>query len=122
MRAAIAAFALPGEAIEAMLDARLTEIAPPDGFTLAAFERYAAESEGARLRLASRIAAGGQDLDRRPAHAPAGVALGASPHARRPAVQAGAGPTLFPVDVAERHGAAPQTSTPAGASAGVVAA
>ena len=44
LRAAISGFALPGEAIEAMLDARLTEIAPPDDFTLAAFERYAAES------------------------------------------------------------------------------
>ena len=75
LRAAIGAFALPGEAIEAMLDARLTEIAPPADFTFSAFELYAAESEGARLRLASRIAAGGEDLDGSEASAPAGLAL-----------------------------------------------
>ena len=40
-----------------------------------AFRAFADKSEGARLRLASRIAAGGQDLDPSDAHAPAGMAL-----------------------------------------------
>ena len=101
LRAAIAAFTLPGEAIEAMLDARLTEIAPPVDFTLAAFAIYAAESEGARLRLASRIAAGARDLDDAEASAPAGLALGLA----RMLAGLSSGATLFPADVAKRHGA-----------------
>ncbi len=87
-----------------MLDARLTEIAPPDDFTLAAFELYAAESEGARLRLASRIAAGGQDLDGAEASAPAGLALALARMLAGLRLSRGR-PTLFPADVAKRHGA-----------------
>jgi phytoene synthase len=118
LRAAIAAFALPGEAIEAMLDARLTEIAPPVDFTLAAFAIYAAESEGARLRLASRIAAGARDLDDAEASAPAGLALGLA----RMLAGLSSGATLFPADVAKRHGATRADFDAMRASAGVVAA
>ncbi len=118
LRAAIAAFALPGEAIAAMLDARLTEIAPPVDFTLAAFAIYAAESEGARLRLASRIAAGARDLDDAEASAPAGLALGLA----RMLAGLPSGPTLFPADVAKRHGATRADFDAMRASAGVVAA
>ena len=75
LRAAIDAYALPRAWLEAMLDARLQEIAPQDDFNLVAFRAFADESEGARLRLASRIAAGGRDLDPADAQAPAGVAL-----------------------------------------------
>ena len=118
LRAAIAAFTLPGEAIEAMLDARLTEIAPPVDFTLAAFAIYAAESEGARLRLASRIAAGARDLDDAEASAPAGLALGLA----RMLAGLSSGATLFPADVAKRHGATRADFDAMRASAGVVAA
>ena len=65
LRAAIDDYALPLAWLEAMLDARLQAIAPQEDFNLAAFRAFADESEGARLRLASRIAAGGQDLDPR---------------------------------------------------------
>ena len=58
LRAAIEAYALPRGWLEAMLDARLQEIAPQDDFNLAAFRAFADESEGARLRLAALIAAG----------------------------------------------------------------
>ena len=75
LRAAIEAFAPPRDWLEAMLDARLQEMAPQDDFTLAAFEAFAEESEGARLRLASWISGGGKDLDAASAHAPAGMAL-----------------------------------------------
>ncbi len=122
LRAAIGAFALPSEPIEAMLDARLTEIAPPDVFTLAAFERWAAESEGARLRLAARMAAGGQDLDTKEAHRPAGLALGLARMIAALPMEAGAGPTLFPADVAERHGATLRDLDARRATGGVVAA
>jgi len=104
--ATIDAFALPPEAIEAMLDARLTEIAPPLPFTLSEFERYAGESEGARLRLAARIASGGPDLDAARAHEPAGAALALVGMLAALPARAGAAPTLFPVDVVERHGGA----------------
>ncbi len=104
LRATAETFALPSELLEAMLDARLTEIAPPRRFALPAFERYAAESEGARLRLASRIASGGQDLDRTEAHAPAGSALALVRMLAALPLTAGAEPALFPVDVLERHG------------------
>ena len=60
LRAAIDAYALPPAWLEAMLDARLQEIAPQDDFNHVAFRAFADESEGARLRLASRIAAGGK--------------------------------------------------------------
>jgi hypothetical protein len=63
VRAAIDAYALPRAWLEAMLDARLQEIAPQEDFNLVAFRAFADESEGARLRLASHIAAGAQDLD-----------------------------------------------------------
>lgn len=122
LRAAIAAFALPAEAIEAMLDARLTEIAPPRDFPLVAFEQYAAESEGARLRLASRIAAGGRDLDGSDASAPAGLALGLTRMLAGLSSEAAAGPVLFPTDVAERHGATRADFDAGRASAGVIAA
>ncbi len=49
LRAAIADFALPVDLVERMLDARLEAMAPERGFDLAAFEAYAANSEGARL-------------------------------------------------------------------------
>jgi phytoene synthase len=121
-RAAVDAFALPAEAIEAMLDARLTELAPPDRFALSDFERYAAESDGARLRLASRIAAGGQDLDTESAHQPAGMAMALTRLLQGLPVGAGAGRSLFPVDVADRH-AAPRADFDArNASASVIAA
>lgn len=122
LRAAIAAFALPAAAIEAMLDARLTEVAPPQGFTLAAFEAYAAESEGARLSLAARIASERRDLDTAEASAPAGLALALT----RTLIGLGrtpeGGPTLFPVDVAERHGAASADFAARRATAGALAA
>ena len=57
LSAAIDGFALPRAWLEAMLDARLQEIAPQDDFSLAAFRAFADESEGARLRLAALIAA-----------------------------------------------------------------
>jgi len=122
LRAAIGAFGLPTAPIEAMLDARLTEIAQPDAFTLADFEGYAADSEGARLRLASRIAALGQDLDATQAHEPAGMALALARLLSGLPRQAGAGPTLFPVDVAKRHDANPADLEARRASPGVVAA
>ncbi|MGO9419452.1 phytoene/squalene synthase family protein [Roseiarcus sp.] len=120
--AAVDAFQLPAEPIEAMLDARLTEIAPPDALTLAAFERYAADSEGARLRLASRIAAGGRDIDAAEAHEPAGLALALARMLADLPFQAGAGPMLFPVDVAERHGATLNDLDARNATPGVIAA
>ena len=77
--AAIDAHALPKPWLEAMLDARLREIAPEDDFNLAAFRAFAHESEGARLRLAARIAAGGADLelDGRPCACRHGAGAGA---------------------------------------------
>jgi 15-cis-phytoene synthase len=122
LRVAIDTFALPPETIEAMLDARLTELAPPERYTLADFERYANESEGARLRLASRIAAGGQDLDSREAHAPAGMATALTRMLAGVSSHAGAWPALFPADVAERHGAERADFEARRASPGVVAA
>jgi phytoene synthase len=70
LRAAIDAYALPQAWLDAMLDARLQEIAPQDDFNHVAFRAFADESEGARLRLASRIAAAGENLDPAEAHAP----------------------------------------------------
>ena len=105
LRAAIDAYALPRAWLEAMLDARLQEIAPQDDFNLAAFRAFADESEGARLRLAARIAAGGDDLDQADAHAPAGMALALTRMLGELPFKAGAAPTLIPADVAARHGA-----------------
>ena len=104
LRAAIDAYALPRAWLEAMLDARLQEIAPQDNFNLAAFRAFADESEGARLRLAARIAAGGEDLDPADAHAPAGMALALTRLLKELPFKAGSAPTLIPIDVAARHG------------------
>jgi phytoene synthase len=86
-----------------MLDARLQEIAPQEDFNLVAFRAFADESEGARLRLASRIAAGGQDLDPADAHVPAGMALALTRLLKELPFKAGSAPTLIPTDVADRH-------------------
>lgn len=102
---AIEGFALPRALIEAMLDARLQEMAPQEDFSLAAFESFADESEGARMRLAARIAAGGRDLDQADASAPAALALALARMLAALPFKAGAAPTLFPGDVARRHGA-----------------
>ena len=120
-RAAVDRFALPHEAIEAMLDARLTELAPAERFAVADFERYAAESEGARLRLASRISARGDDLDPLDAHAPAGMATALTRMLGGLSSPAGA-LAPFPLDVAERHGAAPADFEARRAGPGVAAA
>jgi 15-cis-phytoene synthase len=104
LRAAIDAYALPQAWLEAMLDARLQAIAPQDDFNHVAFRAFADESEGARLRLASRIAAGGQDLDPADAHAPAGMALALTRLIRELPFKAGSAPTLIPTDVVDRHG------------------
>ncbi|MGA8712146.1 MAG: squalene/phytoene synthase family protein [Roseiarcus sp.] len=122
LRSAIDAFALPPERLEAMIDARLQEMAPQDDFNLVAFEAYAAEREGERLRLASQIAAGGHDLDDRSAHAPAGLAVALTGMLSALPIRAGAAPTLFPADVAARHGASLQDFDLRRASAGVIAA
>ncbi len=122
LRSAIEAFALRRDWLEAMLDARLQEIAPQDDFNLAAFEAFAAESEGARLRLASRISGGGKDLDAASANAPAGMALALTRMLSALPYRAGAAPTLFPVDVAARHDVTVQDFDARRASAGLVAA
>jgi 15-cis-phytoene synthase len=105
LRSAIEAYSLPRAWLEAMLDARLQEIAPQDDFNLAAFRAFAEESEGARLRLAARIAAGGNDLDKTDAYAPASMALALTRMLGQLPFKAGAAPTLLPADVAARHGA-----------------
>ncbi len=111
------------EAIEAMLDARLTEIAPPQDFPLAAFEEYAAESEGARLRLASRIAAGGRDLDETEAQRGRRLGAWALAPARRPLFRGGApGEGSFRPTSPAGMARPARTSTPGRASPGVVAA
>jgi len=122
LRAAIDAYALPGAWLEAMLDARLQEIAPQDDFNLAAFRAFAGESEGARLRLAARIAAGGHDLDEADAHAPAGMALALTRLLYQLPFKAGAAPTLIPADVAARHGTSAPEFDARRASPGIVAA
>ena len=101
--AAIGDYALPQACLEAMLDARLREIAPDDDFNLAAFRAYADESEGARLKVAARIAAGGADLDSAAACAPAGMALALTRVLKELPFKAGSAPTLIPADVAARH-------------------
>ena len=120
--AAIETFALPRVLVETMIDARLQELAPQEDFNLAAFEAYADEAEGARLRLAARIAAGGRDLDEADASTPAALALALTRMLAALPFKAGAAPTLFPADVAQRHGATIQDLDARRASAGVVAA
>ena len=120
--AAIELYALPRAWLEAMLDARLQEIAPQDDFNLAAFRAFAGESEGARLRLASLIAAGGVELDEADAHAPAGMALALTRLIGELPFKAGSAPTLIPADVAARHGANASEFDARSASPGVVAA
>jgi phytoene synthase len=120
--AAIDAYALPQVWLEAMLDARLQEIAPQDDFNHVAFRAFADESEGARLRLASRIAAGGQDLDPAEAHAPAGMALALTRFIKALPFKAGSAPTLFPTDVAARHDVSMADFDARRASPGIVAA
>jgi 15-cis-phytoene synthase len=122
LRSAIDAFALARDWLEAMIDARLQEMAPQEVFNLIAFEAYAGEREGARLRLASQIAAGGRDLDDKSAHAPAGFAIALTGMLSALPIRAGAAPTLFPADVAARHGATPHDFDARQASAGVIAA
>ncbi len=120
--ATIDAYALPRAWLEAMLDARLQEIAPQDDFNLAAFRAFADESESARLRLTSRIAAGGQDLDPADAHASAGMALALTRLLKELPFKAGSGPTLIPTDVAARHGVSEADFDSRRVSAGVIAA
>ena len=122
LRAAIDAYALPRAWVEAMLDARLQEIAPQDDFNLVAFRAFADESEGARLRLASRIAAGGRDLDPADAQAPAGVALALTRLLKELPFKAGSAPTLIPTDVAARHDVSVEDFDARRASPGVLAA
>jgi phytoene synthase len=122
LRAAIDAYALPLAWLEAMVDARLQEIAPQEDFNLAAFRAFADESEGARLRLASRIAAGAQDLDPAEAHAPAGMALALTRLLKELPFKAGSAPTLIPADVATRHGVSVADFNARRAGPGVIAA
>ncbi len=122
LRSAIETFALNRGWLQAMLDARLQAMAPQDDFTLAAFEAYAEVCEGARLRLASQIAAGGRDLDQDSAHAPAGLALAIARVLVELPFKAGAAPTLFPVDVAARHGVGAPDFDTRRASNGIAAA
>ena len=122
LSAAIDGFALPRAWLEAMLDARLQEIAPQDDFSLAAFRAFADESEGARLRLAALIAAGGVELDEADAHAPAGMALALTRLIGELPFKAGSAPALIPADVAARHGASGSDFGARRASAGVIAA
>jgi 15-cis-phytoene synthase len=103
--AAIDAYALPRAWLEAMLDARLQEIAPQDDFNLTAFRAFADESEGARLKLAARIAGGAKDVDSAEAHAPAAMALALTRLIKELPFKAGSAPTLIPADVAARNGA-----------------
>jgi len=122
LRAAIDDYALPLAWLEAMLDARLQAIAPQEDFNLAAFRAFADESEGARLRLASRIAAGAQDLDPADAHAPAGMALALTRLLKELPFKAGSAPTLIPADVAARHGVSVEDLDARRGGTGVIAA
>jgi 15-cis-phytoene synthase len=122
LRAAIDAYALPRAWLEAMLDARLQQIAPQDDFNLVAFRAFADESEGARLRLASRIAVGGRELDPADAQAPAGVALALTRLLKELPSKAGSAPTLIPTDVTARHGVSGADFDARRASPGVLAA
>ena len=120
LRAAMDDFALLPAWLEAMLDAQLTELAPDEPFGLAEFEAFAAESEGAPLRLAAQIAAEGPDLDSAGPHVPAGMAVALV--RMLASLPAKAGRTLFPADVAARHGASVQDFDAGKTTAGVIAA
>ena len=120
--AAIDAYALPLASLEAMLDARLHEIAPDDNFDLAAFRAYANESEGARLKLAARIAADGADLDSAGAHSPAGMALALTRVLKELPFKAGSAPTLIPADIVAGRGASAADFDARRATPGVVTA
>jgi 15-cis-phytoene synthase len=122
LTSAVEGFSLPRAELEAMLDARLEELIPSEGFDLAAFEAFAEGSEGARLRLAARISGGGGDFDAAAAHAPAGLALALTRMLAALPAKAGSAPTLFPADVAARHGATVRDFDARRASGEVVAA
>ena len=119
--AAVEEFSLPRDELDAMLDARLDELAPAETFDFAAFEVFADESEGARLRLAARIC-GGEGRDGAQASVPAGLALALTRMLASLPAKAGSAPTLFPVDLALRHGATARDLDARRASDGVVAA
>ena len=107
LMSAVEGFSLPRDELEAMLDARLEELVPAEGFDLAAFEAHADGSEGARLRLSTRICGGGDGgSEPAKASAPAGMTLGLIRMLAALPWRAGSAPTLFPVDIARRHGAA----------------
>ncbi len=120
--AAVDAFSLPRDEFEAMLDARLDEVFPAETFDFTAFAAFAAGSEGARLRLAGRVCGGGRDLDAGGAHAPAGLALALTRMLAALPAKAGSAPTLFPGELAQRHGATMRDFDARRASEGVVAA
>ena len=122
LRAAIDDYALPLAWLAAMLDARLQEIAPQEDFNLIAFRAFADESEGARLRLAARIAAEGRDLDPADAQAPAGMALALTRLLKELPFKAGSAPTLIPTDVAARHDVSVEDFDAGRVSPGVLAA
>jgi len=122
LTSAVEGFSLPRDELEAMLDAQLEELIPSEGFDLAAFEAFAEGSEGARLRLAARISGGGGDLDAAAAHAPAGLTLALTRMLAALPAKAGSAPTLFPADVAARHGATVRDFDARRASGEVVAA
>jgi phytoene synthase len=105
---AVDSFALPRDELESMLDARVEELFPREPFDLEAFEAYAGDDEGARLKLAARVCAGGGDLAVGAAHAPASLALSLTRMLAELPSKAGSAPTLFPVDIAARHGATPR--------------
>ena len=120
--AAIDRFSLPRTEFEAMLDARLEELDPPHNFDLAAFDDYASGREGARLRLSARICGGGEEIDTRAAHAPAGLALALARMLEALPAKAGSAPTLFPADLALRNGDALRDFDARRTTEGVVAA
>lgn len=119
---AIDGFGLPRSLAEAMLDARLVELARQGDVSFDAFESFAEASEGARLRLASRIAGGGRDLDRANAGSPAALTLAIARMLSALPLKAGAAPTFFPVDLASRHGASLDDIDARRATPGVTAA
>ena len=121
LMSAVERFSLPRDDLEAMLDARLEELAPAEAFDLAAFAAFAAGSEGARLRLAARIC-GGDRADASEAVAPAGLGLALTRMLAALPAKAGSAPTMFPVDLARRHGAAMRDFDVRRASEEVVAA
>ena len=122
LMSAVESLSLPRDELEAMLDARLDELVPSEGFDLAAFEAFAEGSDGARLRLAARICGGGRNLDAAEAHAPAGLALALTRMLAALPAKAGSAPTLFPADVAAHHGATGRDFDARRMSDGVVAA